>query len=73
MGSSILSWKEAHCSKSTVNVGEYIKKHPPSQYIRYLNESKFKQFQIEMGNIVWGSTRGLIISVEDLKEGKLSE
>lgn len=73
MGSSILSWKVAHGSKMTVNVGESIKKHSHSKYNRYLDESKFKQFQIEMGKIVWRSKQGLISPVEDLKEGKLSE
>lgn len=49
-----------------VNIGEYIKKHPHIQYNTYLNENKFKEFKIEMGNIVWGKNCDIIFPVKDL-------
>jgi hypothetical protein len=60
------------CSR-TVDVGEFIRKHPHPQYNRYLDEKKFKQFKIEMGNMVWGKNWDLVFPVEDLYRGILSE
>ena len=60
-------------SSRTVNVGEFIRKHPHPQYNRYLDEKKFKQFKIEMGNVVWGKNWDLVFSVEDLYRGVLSD
>lgn len=59
-------------TEKTIDVGSFIKSHPHPQYNRYLDEKKFKQFKIEMGNIVWGKNWDLIFPVEDLHEGKLS-
>lgn len=59
-------------TEKTIDVGSFIKSHPHPQYNRYLDEKKFKQFKIEMGNIVWGKNWDLIFPVEDLYEGKLS-
>ena len=52
-----------------INVGEFIRKHPHPQYNAYLNEKKFKQFKIEMGNVVWGKNWDLIFPVESLYKG----
>jgi len=56
-------------TKRIVNIGEYIKKHPHIQYNIYLNEKKFKEFKIEMGNIVWGKNWDMIFPVQDLYNG----
>lgn len=37
-----------------VDVGAFIKAHPHPQYNSYLNERKFKNFKLDMGNLVWG-------------------
>ena len=80
MNLSILSVKyikplsvEIHFSDGmvkTLDVGAFIKAHP--QYNAYLNESKFKQFKIDMGNLVWGKNWDLIFPVTDLHNGILS-
>ncbi len=57
----------------TIDVGDFIKKHPHPQYNRYLDEKRFKTFKIEMGNIVWGKNWDLIFPVEDLYKGVLSD
>ena len=56
-------------TKRIVNIGEYIKKHPHIQYNAYMNEKKFKDFKIEMGNIVWGKNWDMIFPVMDLYNG----
>lgn len=60
-------------TEKTVDVGDFIKRHPHPQYSRYLDEKKFKSFKIEMGNIVWGKNWDLIFPVEDLYRGVLSD
>lgn len=54
----------------TVDVGNFIRKHPHPQYNSYLNEKKFKRFQLESGNIVWGKNWDLIFPIESLYAGK---
>ncbi len=56
-----------------VNIGEYIKKHPHIQYNTYLNENKFKEFKIEMGNIVWGKNCDITLPVKDLYNGLIGQ
>lgn len=53
----------------TIDVGAFIKKHPHPQYNSYLNESKFKKFKIEFGNIVWGKNWDLIFPIDKLYTG----
>lgn len=55
----------------TLDVGSFIKRHPHPQYNRYLDEKKFKQYKIEMGNLVWGKNWDLIFPMEDLHKGVL--
>lgn len=55
-----------------VDVGEYIRNHPHPQYNKYLNPSKFRKFEIENGNIVWGRNWDLIFPIEQLYEGKIA-
>lgn len=60
-------------TEKIVDVGSFIRKNPHPQYDRYLNENKFKTFNIENGNLVWGKNWDLIFPLEDLYEGKLCQ
>lgn len=55
----------------TVDVGEFIRRHPHPQYNKYLDARKFRRFNIENGNIVWGKNWDLIFPVEQLYEGRI--
>jgi len=55
----------------TVDVGEFIRKHPHPQYNKYATERNFKKFKIEDGNIVWGNNWDLIFPVGALYAGNL--
>ena len=59
--------------EQTVNVGEFIRKHPHPQYNSYLKEPKFKKFKVENGLLVWGNNWDLIFPSEDLYHGHLSD
>ncbi|MBR6446093.1 MAG: DUF2442 domain-containing protein [Prevotella sp.] len=53
----------------TVDIGDFIRRHPHPQYNKYLNPQKFSRFTIENGNIVWGKNWDLIFPVEQLYTG----
>ncbi|MBQ8127004.1 MAG: DUF2442 domain-containing protein [Prevotella sp.] len=53
----------------TVDIGEFIRRHPHPQYNKYLDPSKFSRFAIENGNIVWGKNWDLMFPVEQLHAG----
>jgi hypothetical protein len=53
----------------TVDVGDFIRRHPHPQYNKYLDLRKFSRFKIENGNIVWGRNWDLVFPVEQLYEG----
>ena len=55
----------------TVNIGEFIRRHPHPQYNKYLDPRKFSRFAIENGNIVWGKNWDLIFPVEQLYAGAI--
>lgn len=55
----------------TVDVGEFIRLHPHPQYNKYLNPKKFKNFNIENGNVVWGKNWDLIFPLEQLYAGRI--
>ena len=55
----------------TVDVGEYIRRHPHPQYNKYLNPRKFSRFTLENGNVVWGKNWDLIFPIEQLYKGTL--
>lgn len=55
----------------TVDVGEFIRRHPHPQYNKYLDAKKFRRFNIENGNIVWGKNWDLVFPVEQLYEGRI--
>lgn len=53
----------------TIDIGDYIRRHPHPQYNKYLDPRKFNRFTIENGNIVWGKNWDLIFPVEQLYVG----
>ena len=53
----------------TVDIGEFIRRHPHPQYNKYLDPRKFSRFSIENGNIVWGKNWDLIFPMEQLLAG----
>ena len=53
----------------TVDIGEFIRRHPHPQYNKYLDPHKLSRFAIENGNIVWGKNWDLIFPVEQLHAG----
>lgn len=55
-----------------VNFGDFIRKHPHPQYNKYLIEDNFRQYSIEMGNVVWGSDWDLMFPIECLYSGNLA-
>ncbi len=58
--------------RQTINVGDFIKKHPHPQYDKYLDEKEFAKFTIDDGNIVWGEDWDLIFPIEQLHAGTIS-
>lgn len=55
------------------NVGQFIRSHPhPPQYNKYLDESEFRKFTIDDGNIVWGEDWDLIFPIEQLYSGAIA-
>ena len=58
-------------STRTVDIGDYIRRHPHPQYNKYLDEKLFGTFFIENGNIVWGKNWDLIFPVSQLHSGSL--
>jgi len=57
----------------TVDVGEFIRRHPHPQYNKYLDPRKFNRFALENGNIVWGKNWDLIFPIEQLHTGVLAQ
>ena len=57
---------------TTIDVGDFIKKHPHPQYNKYLQEKNFKNFKIDNGNVVWGNNWDLIFPIEQLYIGKIN-
>ena len=55
----------------TVDIGDFILRHPHPQYNKYLDPKKFSKFTIENGNIVWGKNWDLIFPIEQLHAGAL--
>lgn len=56
-------------TEQTVDVGDFIRRHPHPQYNKYLDPRKFNRFTIENGNIVWGKNWDMIFPLEQLHEG----
>lgn len=56
----------------TVDIGDFIRRHPHPQYNKYLAPRKFSRFTIDNGNVVWGKNWDLIFPVEQLYAGKIA-
>jgi len=56
----------------TVDIGDFIRRHPHPQYNKYLDPRKFNSFALDNGNIVWGKNWDLIFPVEQLHSGLLA-
>ena len=54
-----------------VDIGDFIRRHPHPQYNKYLDQRKFRRFEIVDGNIVWGKNWDLIFPIEQLHSGVL--
>lgn len=57
--------------QQTIDIGDFIRRHPHPQYNKYLDPKKFKKFAIQNGNIVWGRNWDLMFPIEQLYEGKI--
>lgn len=64
-----LTFNDDH--QSTVDIGEFIRKHPHPQYNKYLNPNLFRTFVIDGGNVVWGKDWDLVFPLESLYEGEI--
>ncbi len=58
-------------SMQTVDVGDFIRRHPHPQYNKYLDPRKFRRFTIDNGNVVWGKNWDMIFPIEQLYIGKV--
>ena len=58
-------------TEQTVDIGDFIRRHPHPQYNKYLDQRKFSRFTIDNGNIVWGKNWDLIFPIEHLYAGRL--
>ena len=56
----------------TVDIGDFIRRHPHPQYNKYLDPRKFNRFTIESGNIMWSKNWDLIFPVEQLHKGTIA-
>ena len=56
-------------TQQTIDIGDYIQKHPHPQYNRYIEPKYFKKFSIEYGNIVWGKNWDMVFPIEQLHRG----
>ena len=58
-------------TKQTIDIGDFIRRHPHPQYNKYLDPRKFSRFTLENGNVVWGKNWDLIFPLEQLHDGIL--
>lgn len=71
MGNLTVSLTFSDNTVQTVDIGDFIRRHPHPQYNKYLDPRKFRRFTIYNGNIVWGKNWDLIFPVEHLYAGRL--
>ena len=57
--------------QQTIDIGDFIRRHPHPQYNKYLDPKRFKKFAIKNGNIVWGKNWDLIFPLEQLYAGTI--
>ena len=53
----------------TVDVGDFLRKHPHAQHNKYLDPREFAKFRIVDGNIVWGRDGDLMFALDELHDG----
>lgn len=53
----------------TVDVGEFLRKHPHAQHNKYLDPREFAKFKLVDGNIVWGRDGDLMFALDELHDG----
>lgn len=70
-GNLTVSLTFSDSTMQTINVGDFIRRHPHPQYNKYLDPRKFSRFTIENGNIVWGKNWDLIFPIEQLYAGAI--
>ena len=71
MGNLTVSLTFSDNTVQTVDIGDFIRRHPHPQYNKYLDPRKFSRFIIDDGNIVWGKNWDLIFPVEHLYAGRI--
>ena len=71
MGNLTVSLTFSDNTVRTVDIGDFIRHHPPPQYNKYLDPRKFSRFTIDNGNIVWGKNWDMIFPIEHLYAGRL--
>ena len=71
MGNLTVSLTFSDNTVQTVDIGDFIRRHPHPQYNKYLDPRKFRRFTIDNGNIVWGKNWDLIFPVEHLYAGRV--
>jgi hypothetical protein len=71
MGNLTVSLTFSDNTVQTVDIGDFIRRHPHPQYNKYLDPRKFRRFTIDNGNIVWGKNWDMIFPVEHLHAGRL--
>lgn len=71
MGNLTVSLTFSDNTVQTVDIGDFIRRHPHPQYNKYLDPRKFRRFTIDNGSIVWGKNWDLIFPVEHLYAGRL--
>ena len=55
----------------TVDIGDFIRRHPHPQYNKYVDPKKFSRFTLDNGNIVWGKNSDMIFPIENLYKGTI--
>ena len=71
MGNLTVSLTFSDNTVQTVDIGDFIRRHPHPQDNKYPDPRKFSRFTIDNGNIVWGKNWDLIFPVEHLYAGRL--
>lgn len=68
---SVKIWFDDNTTQ-TVNISEFVNAHPHPPYDKYLDEQKFKKFEIENVNVVWGANWDLVFPLEQLYSRAIS-
>ena len=58
--------------KKVVDFETFLKSHSHPQFNKYKETGNFKKFQIENGNVVWGSDWDMVFPVYDLYKGEIN-